>query len=194
MRASTKRFTSLLIALLLVALTITVSVSFLAPALTAVSDLRGRISAQNELLATQDDAVERFQNLLALYSDQYRTIDETLRGALPTREDVPSAVNQIQALSRASNLPLQSLTFRYAPLRPQSRTAQTSLLSKPIGTLNITFQAAGTYEAGKAFLRALETNIRLMDVKTLKIDPVRRGEEIAPNLFLYTVEVATYYQ
>lgn len=193
MRASTKRFISLLLSLLLAGLAVVAYVSFLNPVFDEVTALRGKISAESELLANQNAAVQKFKNLLDLYKDQYQALDKTLSSALPTKEDVPAVVNQIQALSRVSSLALQSVTFKYVALKPSGKPGAFTLV-KPIGTLSITLQLAGSYENLKSFLRALETNIRVMDVSSLKIDSVRKGEAVVPNLFLYTMEVATYYQ
>jgi len=191
MRASTKRVTSLLIAFLLIVMTIAVYSLFLAPALDEIGGLRGRIAAQSSLLSAQKDAVQKFQQLKTLYSDQYQNLDNNLANTLPTKEEVPGVVNQIQALSRVSNLALQTLTFKYASLKP---AAKASALVKPIGTLSVTLQTAGSYEGLKSFLKGIETNIRVMDVVSVKSDPIRRGEEVAQNLFLHTIEVETYYQ
>jgi Tfp pilus assembly protein PilO len=192
MRASTKRFLSLLIALSMAGVTVIVYANLLSPAFGEVAELRGRIAANEGLLANQANAVQKFKELLGLYSDQYKALDKTLSGALPSKEEVPTVVNQIQSLSKVSNLALQSVTFKYAALKPAPRAGFT--LVKPLGTLSVTMQAAGSYEGMKAFLRALETNIRVMDIVSLKIDPVRRGDATVPNLFLYTIEVSTYYQ
>lgn len=191
MRASTKRVTSLLIAFLLIIMTIALYSLFLGPALNEVSDLRGRIAAQSSLLSTQKDAVQKFQQLKTLYSDQYKNLDNNLANTLPTKEEVPAVVNQIQALSRVSNLALQTLTFKYASLKP---TGKASALVKPIGTLIVTLQTAGSYEGLKSFLKGIETNIRVMDVVSIKSNPIRKEENVVQNLFLHTIEVETYYQ
>lgn len=193
MRASTKRFASLLISLLFVGSAIIVYANFLNPVFQEVVALRGKISAQSELLANQNAAIGKFKNLLGVYSDQYQALDKTLSVTLPSKEEVPSAVNQIQALSRVSNLALQSVTFKYAALKPSAKASAFTLV-KPLGALTITLALAGSYENLKSFLHALETNIRVMDVSLLKISPVRKGEAAVPNLFLYTIEVTTYYQ
>lgn len=193
MRASTKRFASLLVSLLFAGSAIIVYASFLSPVFQEVAALRGKILAQSELLANENAAIGKFKNLLSVYSDQYQALDKTLSATLPTKEEVPSAVNQIQVLSRVSNLALQSVTFKYAALKPSAK-AQVASLVKPLGTLTITLQTAGSYENLKSFLHALETNIRVMDISSLKLSPVRKGEAVVPDLFLYTVEVTTYYQ
>ncbi len=193
MRSSTKRFLSLLIALSMAGVTVIVYASFLNPIFGEVVELRGRIAANSDLLANQANAVQKFKELLGLYSDQYKALDKTLSSALPSKEEVPAVVNQIQALSRVSNLALQSVTFKYAAMKPTAKAGQFTLV-KPLGVLNVTMQMAGSYEGMKAFIRAIETNIRVMDVVLLKIDPVRRGDATVPNLFLYTMEVSTYYQ
>ena len=60
-----------------------------------------------------------------------------------------------------------------------------------MGTLKVNLKIFGTYEGLKTFLGELEKNIKVMDVKTLKIDQVGKAEQ---NLFSYTLAVDTYYQ
>jgi Tfp pilus assembly protein PilO len=64
--------------------------------------------------------------------------------------------------------------------------------------IDITFKVVGSYSDFKNFLKQLETNIRIFNVKTLNISPViiagsERSQVQSKNLS-YDISITTYYQ
>ncbi|NCO15499.1 MAG: hypothetical protein GW899_01980, partial [Parcubacteria group bacterium] len=64
-------------------------------------------------------------------------------------------------------------------------------LVKGLGILRYNFRLTGTYDGLKSFLQAVETNISLMDLVSLKIEPATKS---AKGNLSYTVNMDTYYQ
>jgi len=155
------------------------------PSYSDVQDLRGKKAALRDTIAQNQQAVSTVNNLLG----QYQTLSQTrdsLSNILPTEERVPEAVYQLQGVASTRQMEIQSLSLQYLPMQ----ATQPGSLTKPMGTLSVNLRVAGTYQNFKLFLSDLETNIRLMDVSSIRIE----GGNIPGGKLTYTVVVNAYYQ
>ena len=72
-----------------------------------------------------------------------------------------------------------------------SRKDKKASLVRPLGTLRLSLRLVGSYPAFKDFIRGLETNIRAMDVVSMKVEQSGgRGSDS----FAYALVADTYYQ
>ena len=81
---------------------------------------------------------------------------------------------------------IESFSFQYPPVRP-SRAS----LAEPIGSLRVLVRMKGTYEQLKEYVSDLETNIRLIDVQTLRIEG---GGIAGQESLIYNLVLDVYYQ
>lgn len=185
MRASAKRFYSLLVSIVLLVGALFVYSSFIIPEYGEIQRLRGEREGKSKLLTEYKDTAEALSNLLSKYKNVSQ-LQATLSLTLPLSEEVPQVFNQLQGLAGASDLKIDSMSFQYLPI-DYSRGS----LFRPVGTLRIAMRFAGTYERFKEFLKAVETNVRILDVSFVSIE----GGAIGKNPLLnYNLIVDTYYQ
>ncbi len=186
MKSSTYRLLSILGSLAFLVGAVIVYTNLVQPAYNGVQDLRSKKSAIEQTLSQDQQAVSTVNNLLG----QYQSLSEirtALSNTLPTEERVPEAVYQLQGIASTRQMEIQSLSLQYLPVQ----AAQVGSLIKPLGSLSITARVSGTYQNFKMFLGDLETNVRLMDVSSIKVE----GGNVPGNQNLtYTVVVKTYYQ
>jgi len=154
------------------------------PESSRIQELRGERDALTALLEEETarlDAVlrlfEEFGNLTALR--------ETMELALPTEGEVPSVINQIQGAANVSGVTIDSLDINLPAIRPSSGED----FVRPLGEVEITFTLTGDYQSIKNYLNAIETNVRIMDLKNLGL---QGGTE--SNTLSYNVVVSAYYQ
>ena len=188
MRSSTKRFVSIVMALLMCIAAVFVYSSFIRPAYSDIATLRTLVSEKTTLFEQQKSSVDQLQNLLSQSQDVLK-VEDTISSILPLSPDVASGVNQINGLSKINNLALDLLSIEETAIKPSGRPD----LARGVGTLKFNFHLSGSYENFKTFLQNMETNITLMDLANLKLESAsktRSGE----NRFSYTVTVNTYYQ
>lgn len=187
MKASTKRILSLLgIAVLLVA-ALAVYANLVRPEYRTVAELRGALSAKTRLLEDQGKVIAQVQDLLAQYQGVAQ-LQDTISLALPAEESVSSVFQQINAVAKANGQSIQALGLTALAIKPAASEVP---WSKGLGTLRINFRLLGSYAGFKNFLRALETNIRVMDLFSLKMERAGRANQ---DLFFYNLVVDTYYQ
>ncbi len=186
MKASTKRFSSILLAILMFIGSLFIYSSLILPAYSDIKSLRTEVASRLELVNKNEISIQQVQKLLSEYQDIAK-IQETTSLILPPEQNVPQAVNQINGLSKISNLAIELLSVQQLAVKPSTQAG----LVRGLGTLRFNFRLAGSYEGFKAFLQALETNINLMDLVTLKIESSTKP---AKGGFSFTMVVDTYYQ
>lgn len=187
MRANFKRTTSLLASVALLVGAVVIYSSLIKPAHQEITDLRGRLVAQSRQLAEQQAVLTQVQNLLTQYRGAAQ-IRDAVSLALPLGEEIPSIFNQLQALARANSMALETLDIQSLPTKGVVTTRGVGSVVKDVAVLQISLKIGGGYENLKNFLAGMETNIRLMDVVNLKVEPGRDGPPT------YALVVNTYYQ
>lgn len=187
MKASTKRFLSIVVSGVFVIGALIVYANLITPAYSDVQLLRGELSAKADLLDNQSLAITKFQNLLVEQQGSAK-LQERISLVLPPKESVADIVNQLQAVALASGVSLQAVGLEYLPIRQSSEGAD---IVKGLGSLRLSIKVFSSYEAFKSFVQSFETNVRVMDLNTLKVEHAGRPEQ---NLFIYNLTVDTYYQ
>lgn len=188
MSASAKRALSLLLSAALLVGALVIYAVLIRPEYAAILRLRGELVSKTNLLQKQQQVMTQVQNLI-IQSKGAEKLSESLLLALPAEPDVASVLTQINALSQLSGLTAQSIGLSHLSIK--------SLPGKPsfaqgLGTLRLDLRLIGNYGGLKEFLQALETNIRLMDVKSLRLETA--GKTVGEDLFNYLLTVDTYYQ
>lgn len=188
MSASTKRALSLLLSSAFLVGALIIYAVFIRPEYETIFRLRGELVSKTNLLQKQQQVMTQVQNLI-IQSKGAEKLSESLLLALPAEPDVASVLSQINALSQLSGLAVQSIGLSHLSIK--------SLSGKPsfaqgLGTLRLDLRLIGNYGGLKKFLQALETNIRLMDIKALRLEAASKSP--TEDLFNYLLTVDTYYQ
>ncbi len=187
MKASGKRILSMLMSALIFVSSIFVYASFVKPTYSQIKDLRAEVSSRLNFIDKHENYIQEVQRILNEYQDVAR-ITETTSLILPLSQDAASGLNQINGLSALNHLVIELLSVQQLSITPSSQ--QNSI--KGVGTLRFNFRLAGKYEDFKSFLQAVETNITLMDLVSLKIEPTLGAA--GADSFYYTITLDTYYQ
>jgi len=187
MKASTKRLLVLLGSATLIFGALIMYVVLLKPEYAAIQELRGELRSSKDLNTAQSEAIDYANNLYGKNQTDINQIQNDLSLALPDKQEVASVVYQIQAISALNNIAIDSINLDNLPIQLKS----TSSLVKNYGILRVSAKLIGTYDAFKELLRFLENNIRLMDVKTLRI---YQANDLEKGVFNYELVVDTYYQ
>ncbi len=185
MKASTKRILSILTAIFMIIASIFIYSSLIRPVYSEIKNLRSEVAGRLELVDKHKTSIDQVKKILGEYQGAVQ-IQDTVSTILPPEQNLPSAVYQISRLANVNELQLELLSAQQLALKP---SAQPSLV-KGVGTLRFNLRAVGSYEKFKFFLQNLETNMNLMDLASLKIEPQIKGA----NKFNYTLVVDAYYQ
>ncbi|MDD5430634.1 MAG: hypothetical protein PHP03_00155 [Candidatus Pacebacteria bacterium] len=179
MKASTKRILSLMVAVLIIIVAIIIYANFVKPEYDAAQALRGKMAAKLKIYQDQSEAVTKIQQLITKNTSASLG---RLSLALPLKESSEDIVDQMQAIAQASGVSISSLSLNYMPVTPGTSLG----IIKGYGTLKVLAKISGSYDSFKNFLKSLETNIRVMDVSSLKVS--------STGSLVYDLTVNTYYQ
>ena len=158
--------------------------SLIVPTYQEIQQLRGELYARQSQYADQQRAEEAINKQVGVFRG-LADIQEGISNSLPIEADIPSILNQIQGIARLSRISLQSLSFQYLSL-PQP----TDPLIQPVGVVRVDINIFGNYASLKSFISALETNVRIIDLNSLRVDG---GAGSSQNL-THNIVVDIYYQ
>jgi len=184
MKPSAKRLYGILLSLLIIIVSIVGYSSLLVPAYEDIQDLRGERESLSELAQKESESVAVVKNLIKEYSST-SVLADTLSITLPEEQEIASAVNQIRGIAASNDMLMTSFSLK--PLSVDARAIDD--IVKPVATLRMNIELIGDYLSLQEYLRALETNVRLMDIKSITVNG---GGSDGP--YEYQVEVDTYYQ
>ncbi|MBI5147864.1 MAG: type 4a pilus biogenesis protein PilO [Parcubacteria group bacterium] len=190
MKASSKRIFSILGSGVLFITALVIYALFIRPEYDNVQRLRSEVASRSQAVEQQKDVIKQIQRLLQEYQSVAR-LQETLSLALPQESDVAEALNQLNGAAQIGGLAIQSAAVQSLAIRPSSAPIKSA---KGIGTLRFNTKISGDYEQIKRFLQMLETNVRLMDVKSLKIESGVDPTQKSAQKYLYNITVDVYYQ
>lgn len=156
------------------------------PTYSDIQVLKDKQLADENLLSDQKDAINAVNKLLGEYQS-LADIQSSIAMVLPSREEVPSIVQQIQGIAGLNNMAITGLLLQYPPIKATPKDS----LVKPVNIVRITVKFTGEYRSLRAYLEGLETNIRLMDVSSLSIEAGAVKTKTALN---YSLVLDAYYQ
>lgn len=209
MKQDTKRFSSLIIAALLVVAAVMIYFELIVPAYTSLETIKGQEASEQTLYKNEQQITTQVQNLLASYQSNSSS-SQSVALALPVGQDTSGALAQIYGIATNANVTLQTVGVSVQAVQPGpaspstdangqiANAAAVGAIVKPTGTVSFQITGNGSYESFKAFLQGLETNIRLFDVSSITLQPASvvtpKGQPVNPDLFTYVITVVTYYQ
>jgi len=188
MKSSTKRILSVSISTLLFIGSLFIYSNLVKPTYSQIKNLRSEVVSRLDFIEKNEAYIQEIQKKIKESHDLDKTT-ETISLILPLNQDVASRVNQIGGLAYNNRLAIELLNVQELAIKPSKQPN----LVKGLGTLRFNLKASGNYENFKSFIQALETNITLMDLIGLKIEPNNKSKTAGSN-FDYTMVVDTYYQ
>jgi len=149
-----------------------------------------------ELQATQDKIFEEYKKITD--SDKQR-----LEVFLPNTANNIRFILEMEQIALLNSMPIKNIKFE-TPDPSKAPVADTNEISslKSYGVFPIEFTTEGKYETFALFLKAIENNLRLVDVKSISFkvpDPTdpnlknNRDQPSDPNVYTYRLKVETYW-
>lgn len=187
MKTSTKRILSIGFAALCLVAAAIVYGGLIRPELGIISEKRGEVVSKETLFNNQKTAVSEVQGLIAQFQSIAR-LQENVSLAVPIGESSTEALNQWQSIVKLSGVSVRSFSLKPISFQPSKQP-----LAKRLGILEMNTTIEGSYEAVKNFLRFLETNVRVANVRSFSITPVVGAGALGERYSL-VLAVEMYYQ
>lgn len=185
MKDSTKRFYSLLLSFAMALSSLVIYVTMISPSFADIQTLRGERQAKQVRYDDYKKAIELTTTMITR-SQGLTVLSDSFNQSIPQTEEVPSMLNQVYGLAKLNNILVGSIDFQIVPTVESKTTA----LVTPLGKVRATVKGIGSYSDTKNFIKALETNVRIMDISSATI---AEGNKKSPVL-ASTIVIDAYYQ
>lgn len=152
------------------------------------ANINGTLSTLNEKKQYQQDLIEKYN---AITDEQ---LDRLLVQHLPKKPDTGTLLIALERITRVSNARLNTIDFkkveqpRAAPLVVAKSQSASQKEAELYQELSFTFNLTASYENFKALLRALEKNIRLIDIQSIGF-----GGSVKDN-YTFTISAKAYFR
>lgn len=185
MKPSAKRSMSIIFAIIFLIGSLFIYRSLIKP---DYQEIIGLIAKKQSLKETFDNYTflnQEFENLLSQYQNQdLEMTRRQLSLTLPNNPDISYAAAQIVGIAKLFGMKVGSLDIKQLAIKP---SAQATI--KGLGTLRMDLQMEGDYENFKSFMKALETNIMMLNPTNYKIE-----KQANSPFLIYKMTVDTHYQ
>jgi hypothetical protein len=170
--------------------------------------LQNDVATYNLALNNSKDLQERRDTLLRTYRDISQEDKDRLDHFLPNTVNNIKFILEVEQVANLHNMPIKNIKFdpqkteasaQGTATGPAAGTAIASGVSesRPYGVFPIEFVTEGNYGTFVDFLKDLEHNLRLVDVKSIgfTVPPplLKAGTGPDPSVFTYTLKVDTYW-
>lgn len=162
--------------------------------LQKIQEIKGRLSGLNQEYQAKREEIEKVFSVL------------------PAKEEIPSLLVQIEALSGQNGMILKGIDFQEDSSRTQGgQVSQSSLQNEMAGNglpaenlqaaaaisvkkMPVSLSLEGSYVSLVNFLKAVENTLRLMDVESLDFQEAKSQSGSERGGFSYTVNLMVYYK
>ena len=162
-----------------------------------VSALRTDILAYNTALDNSTELQKTEDGLIKTYNGIKQSDKERLNNLIPDSVDNIQFILEIEHIANLHYMPIRDIKFD--AIRKSSSNgnivAEVGVDAKPYGVFPLEFTTEGSYSTFVLFLKDLESNLRLVDVKTISFtvpDP-KSNNGLDSNIYKYSVKVETYW-
>ncbi len=176
-----------------------------------VKQLREDVATYNTALSNSTELQKTRDYLVETYKNVKSEDKERLNHFLPSAIGNIELILEIEKIANLHGMPIKNIKFDTKKLENPDPTAVTENIVVaqgdpedylPYGIFPMEFIIEGKYETFVSFLKDLELNLRLVDIKSISFDvtPPQTGNANTPNTPItqnninsYTLKVETYW-
>jgi hypothetical protein len=160
-----------------------------------VTMLRSNITSYDVALTHATDLQKKRDVLLSKYSNVTGDNKNRLEHFLPNSVDNIQLILGLEKMAASHGLSLKNITFSPPPVTDDKSNPSNPANGKPYGVFNLEFKTQSTYDTFAFFLKDLEHNLRLIDVKgiSFSVNNNTRTPNVDPLSYEYSVKIQTYW-
>lgn len=156
------------------------------PGVEKVLGSREKIEQEKQVFSEKQDLLVKMEKLSQLYEENQENLEKA-NYILPSGQDLPNLIVQLEALAFGGGLILEQIAF--SEIEDPQSADQTK--PKDHRVLTISLRLIGDYPSFENFLKTLEENMRLMDIVSINFS-TQLGEGF--QFLNFDLNIKTYYQ
>lgn len=174
-----------------------------------VKNLRTEVATYNIALDNSKELQSTRDGLVDTYKHITQENRERLEHFLPNTVNNIKFILEVERIANLHSMSIKNIKFDANKATPQDTkttnpTSNTTVITandpstnQPYGTFPIEFTTEGNYDTFVLFMKDLEHNLRLVDVKSVafSVPPPtdKPGQGADPSIYTYTIKVETYW-
>jgi len=192
----------LIIPIVLILISIATFIFGVNPLYKDVAVLKTDIAVYNKALSSSTELQKTEDNLITAYNEIKQSDKDRLNNFLPNSVNNIQFILEIERIASLHNMPIKDIKFESVkkdatPTNTNTIVSEDTTVRLPYGVFPIEFSTEGSYDSFVLFLKDLEYNLRLADVKSVSFtvpDPnIKAAVGVDPNVYQYSVKVETYW-
>lgn len=188
--------------ILFILVSIVAFIFFVNPTYKDVSNLKSSIAIYNAAIDNATNLEKTEYSLISKYNEIKQSDKERLTNFLPDAVKNIEFILEIERIANLHGMPIKDIKFDpvkkdNTSIDPNIIVAEGEMDNRPYGVFPIQFTTEGKYDAFILFLKDLEYNLRLVDIKSVDFNipdaSVKNADGVDPNVYSYTLKVETYW-
>lgn len=166
-----------------------------------VSSLRAEILDYNIALNNSAELQKAEDSLISTYNGIKQSDKDRLNSLIPNSVNNIQFILEVERIANLHNMPIKDLKFDANKQTSSGGAvvAQVGTDNKSYGVFPLEFSTEGSYDTFVLFLKDLEYNLRLIDVKSISFTvpttdaTAKSADGLDPSVYKYSVKVETYW-
>jgi Tfp pilus assembly protein PilO len=182
---------------ILIAISISIFFVFVSPLYTEISTLKGNLASYDEALANSKALRNERDKLTQKFNAITKSDLDRINKLLPENVDNIRLILEIEKIASPFGMALKDV--RYNPTKAESSApvgvqAGTAVSQKEYGVWDLEFSTSATYTNFLNFIKALESNLRIVDIASVDFSSDSMGGVgVAPSTYKYSFKIKTYW-
>ena len=177
--------------IIFLAITALVAWEYFMPAFNDVSFLRQDLSDWQAKLNNAQDLSKKLEDLKKKYDNMTAAADR-IEQAVTKNANFPALLVQMEDLSSKNGLVLEGVAFNVVKdKKTKTKTSASSVAGAKVLAMDLSLN--GSQSSLKNFLKAIETNLRIMDVSVISFGEQKIGVGVSTGQD-FKVSLATYFR
>ncbi len=161
-----------------------------------IKDLRTELTQKKQILNELNELLDRVNQIEEEYQEVTDDAQKIFLG-LPTKKDISYLLVHFETLASDNGLLLESINFGQINNEKQGINQEINKSPKLLSNLpsfSVGLNIAGSYDAFKNYLNALENSVRLMDIKSVNFVASNRDSFSTDlGIFEFNLGINVYY-
>jgi Tfp pilus assembly protein PilO len=194
MKETAKRNISIILVIVFFGAAMIVFFTLSWPNLTKVFDLNFILNESKKEYEKQNQSLQLAKSIIEQYKN-LNDVNQAVSLTMPKTDEVYNIIVQLNKIAQSSGMSIEGLSLKEVINNELDVSNNHQNLVKPYQTISIDISLRGSYESFKTWLELVETNIRLMDVKSVSFEGVNlSSDKPINNFFNFNVNLDIYYQ
>lgn len=193
----------LIVPILLIAIAGILFFTITNPFFKDVKKLRNEISIYSEALNNSSELQNIRDELINVYKNIKIEDKDKLESLLPNTIKNVELILEIEKIANINGMPIKNISFDSKILEDEASKGGIVIVdgaeeaNLPYGVFPMNFVVDGRYETFLSFLKDLERNLRLVDVKSLTFsvpeEKSKPDDKTDTSIYSYSLDIETYW-